>query len=150
MPGCRFPFLNRNGAPCRDGRLLKALYHFRQVWRDALFLILDASDPWTFAAMDKSVPGHIPSQTQASPTLGRFRIEAVCLMSKLAKNAATRRAYLMRVRLTAGQRSSMHDKLNPDSAVEIDIYTGQAVSLEERRHRSEQFQCHLGCLIQGQ
>ena len=39
---------------------------------------------------------------------------------------------------------------NPDSAVEMDIYTGQAVSLEERRHRSEQFQCRLWCLIQGQ
>jgi hypothetical protein len=27
--------------------------------------------------------------------------------------------------------------------------SNQAVSLEERRHKSEQLQCRLGCLVQG-
>jgi hypothetical protein len=38
---------------------------------------------------------------------------------------------------------------SPDSAVEMTMCSDQALSLGERRHRSEQLQCRLGCLVQG-
>jgi hypothetical protein len=59
------------------------------------------------------------------------------------------RNYIRACRTVKGEIRSESRELNPDSAVEMDTCRVIEASVEERRHRNEQFQNRLWCLALG-